>query len=98
MKDPIPIKASYITGIILANLGSSYGYDTKGRLGTHMPPVIATQTDLLCWERLNLDYLDPFKGKMYLIIVDAHSEWMEVFEISCTSTKQLLKTPVQYTS
>lgn len=81
MKDLIPIKASYITGTILANLGSNYGYDTKGPLS----PVIATQTDLLCWERLHLDYLGPFKGKMYLIIDDAHSERLEVFQISCTS-------------
>ena len=37
------------------------------------------------WERLHVDYLGPFKGKMYLIIVDAHSKWLEVFETASTS-------------
>ena len=29
------------------------------------------------WKRLHLDYAGPVKGKMYLIIVDAHSKWIE---------------------
>ena len=29
------------------------------------------------WARLHLDYAGPLKGKMYLIIVDAHSKWIE---------------------
>lgn len=37
------------------------------------------------WERLNLDYLGPFKGKMYLIVIDAHTKWLEVFETSSTA-------------
>lgn len=39
------------------------------------------------WERLHLDYLGPFKGKMYLIVVDAHSKWLEIFETKSTSAK-----------
>ena len=30
------------------------------------------------WARLQLDYLGPLKGRMHLIIVDAHSKWIEV--------------------
>jgi hypothetical protein len=30
------------------------------------------------WERLHLDFAGPFLGKMFLIVVDAHSKWMEV--------------------
>lgn len=33
------------------------------------------------WARLHLDFLGPFEGKNILIIVDAHSKWMEA---SCT--------------
>ena len=29
------------------------------------------------WKRLHLDYAGPVKGKMYLIIIDAHSKWIE---------------------
>ena len=29
------------------------------------------------WARLHLDYAGPVKGKMYLIIVDTHSKWIE---------------------
>ena len=32
-----------------------------------------------------MDFVGPIKGKMYLIIVDAHSKWPEVVELSSTS-------------
>ena len=31
------------------------------------------------WLRLHLDYAGPFLGKMFLIVMDAHSKWMEAF-------------------
>ncbi|XP_046671149.1 uncharacterized protein K02A2.6-like [Homalodisca vitripennis] len=39
------------------------------------------------WERIHVDYLGPFKNKMYLIVIDAHSKWLEVGEVSSTSAK-----------
>lgn len=30
------------------------------------------------WKRIHLDFAGPFMGKMFLIIVDAHSKWLEV--------------------
>ena len=30
------------------------------------------------WERIHLDYAGPFLGKMFLIVVDAYSKWIEV--------------------
>ena len=39
------------------------------------------------WARLHLDYAGPVKGKMYLIIIDAHSKWIEAICIpSATSS------------
>ena len=38
------------------------------------------------WSRLHIDYAGPMHGKMCLIIVDAHSKWIEaVFVSSATS-------------
>lgn len=37
------------------------------------------------WARLNMDFLGPFRGKYYLVIVDAHSKWIEVEKVSSTS-------------
>ena len=39
------------------------------------------------WQRLHLDYAGPINGKMFLIVVDAHSKWMEV-EIVNSATSQ----------
>ena len=35
------------------------------------------------WSRLHLDYAGPVNGKMFLIVIDAHSKWIEAF---CTAT------------
>lgn len=37
------------------------------------------------WDRIHIDFAGPFMGKMYLIIVDAHSKWPEVIEM-CNTT------------
>jgi len=39
------------------------------------------------WERIHLDYAGPFLGKMFLVVVDAHSKWMEI-EVVNTATTQ----------
>ena len=30
------------------------------------------------WTRIHGDYAGPFMGKMFLVLIDAHSKWMEV--------------------
>ena len=37
------------------------------------------------WTRVHADFAGPFLGKMYLILIDAHSKWMEV-HITSTAT------------
>lgn len=37
------------------------------------------------WERLHIDYAGPFRGGMYLIVVDAHSKWPEVVPMTSTT-------------
>ena len=30
------------------------------------------------WGRIHIDYAGPFQGRMFLVIVDSHSKWLEV--------------------
>ncbi|KAG7295105.1 hypothetical protein JYU34_022039 [Plutella xylostella] len=34
------------------------------------------------WHRVHLDFLGPMNNKMFLIIVDAYSKWVEVYDVS----------------
>lgn len=34
------------------------------------------------WERVHIDFLGPFYNKVYLIIVDAYSKWVEVYDVT----------------
>ena len=33
------------------------------------------------WSRLHVDYAGPFLGRMYLIVMDAYSKWLEVLPV-----------------
>ena len=42
------------------------------------------------WQRIHIDFAGPFQGTNFLIVVDAHSKWPEVFEMaSTTATKTI---------
>ena len=30
------------------------------------------------WSRIHIDFVGPFLGKMFFVIIDAHSKWMEI--------------------
>ena len=38
------------------------------------------------WERKHIDYAGPLLGKMFLIIQDAHSKWMDVYPMNKTTS------------
>lgn len=42
------------------------------------------------WSRIHVDFLGPFKSKMYLIVVDAYTKWLEVLEVSSTCASQTI--------
>ena len=42
------------------------------------------------WMRIHVDFAGPFQGKMYFIIVDAHSKWPEVIPMSTTTSNQTI--------
>ena len=42
------------------------------------------------WKRLHMDFAGPFIGKMFFIIIDAHSKWPEVITMSATTAKHTI--------
>ena len=53
-------------------------------------PLIPWQYPFRCWERIHIDFAD-FDKKQYLIVVDSHSKWLEVKEMSSTTSYQTIK-------
>ena len=43
------------------------------------------------WKRIHIDFAGPFLGKMFLIIVDAHSKWPEVVQMSTTTAPKTIE-------
>ena len=39
------------------------------------------------WARIHVDHAGPFQGKLFLVVVDAHSKWLEVVPVSSTSSQ-----------
>ena len=42
------------------------------------------------WQRIHIDFAGPFLGTSFLVVVDAHSKWPEIFEIPSTSTTKTI--------
>ncbi len=38
------------------------------------------------WKRIHIDYAGPFLGHMFLILVNTHSKWMDVYPVSTASS------------
>ena len=39
------------------------------------------------WTRIHIDYAGPFMGKMFLLIIDAHSKWLDVHCVNTATTE-----------
>jgi len=44
------------------------------------------------WERIHVDYMGPIFGKMLLIVIDAHSKWLEVCVMGSTTAPKTIVT------
>ena len=42
------------------------------------------------WARMHIDHAGPYLGKLYLLIVDAHSKWIEAFIVTSTSAESTI--------
>ena len=38
------------------------------------------------WQRLHINYAEPFMGHMFLILMDAHSKWMDVYPVTASTS------------
>lgn len=45
-------------------------------------PLTPWEFPLHPWERLHADFAGPYEGKMFLIVVDAFSKWMEIIPLT----------------
>lgn len=43
------------------------------------------------WDRIHCDFLGPFYGDMYLVVIDAHSKWPEVINFKSNTKASKLK-------
>nr|XP_039248881.1 uncharacterized protein K02A2.6-like [Styela clava] len=43
------------------------------------------------WNRVHVDFAGPFKGAMFLIVVDAYSKWPEVIKMSSTNANSTIR-------
>ena len=43
------------------------------------------------WQRIHIDFAGPFLGSMFLIVVDAHSKWPEVYPMSTTTAEKTIE-------
>lgn len=39
------------------------------------------------WSRIHVDYAGPFLGEMFLLIVDAHSKWMNIYPVKSATSQ-----------
>ena len=43
------------------------------------------------WQRVHIDFAGPFLGSMFMLVVDAHSKWLEIFPINAATTEKTLQ-------
>ncbi|XP_015267171.1 PREDICTED: uncharacterized protein K02A2.6-like [Gekko japonicus] len=43
------------------------------------------------WSRLHLDFVGPFQGQLFFILVDSFSKWLEVVPVPSTSSKAAIR-------
>ncbi|XP_054737893.1 uncharacterized protein K02A2.6-like [Anastrepha obliqua] len=43
------------------------------------------------WSRLHVDFAGPFRGKLFFILIDSYSKWLEVAVVNSTSSAAAIK-------
>ena len=42
------------------------------------------------WKRIHADFAGPFQNRMCLVVLDAHSKWPEVIEMTTTTSQKTI--------
>ena len=58
----------------------------EDRPGPPPSPLQPWQWPSRPWLRLHIDYAGPFLGHMFLVIIDAHSKWIEVYPVRAATS------------
>ena len=43
------------------------------------------------WSRLHVDYAGPFQGHMFLVVIDAHSKWIEAWPVHAATSSATIE-------
>nr|XP_023659478.1 uncharacterized protein K02A2.6-like [Paramormyrops kingsleyae] len=43
------------------------------------------------WSRIHVDYAGPFQGEMFLLIVDAHSKWLDIYPVKAATSQATIE-------
>ena len=63
----------------------------KSHQRSHYTPWARTEK---LWSRIHIDYAGPFEGKIFLLMIDTHSKWLEIHvtnSATATVTTELLR-------
>ena len=55
-------------------------------------PVHPWEWPSLPWQQIHIDFAGPFLDSMFLVVVDAHSRWLEVERMSSTTSEKTIET------
>ena len=44
------------------------------------------------WQRVHMDFAGPFRWKMFMLLVDAHSKWPDILEMTSTTADNTIAT------
>lgn len=61
------------------------------RLAPAAAPLHPWEWPLSPWSRLHLDYAGPFQGRMFLVLVDAHSKWLDIMPVKNTTATETIE-------
>ena len=74
-----------------ANIEAQVKRCNQCQLNLPFPPIVPMhpwEWPECPWKR---DYAGPFLGKMFLLVIDAHSRWMEVEAVHSASTQNTVE-------
>lgn len=55
-------------------------------------PVHPWEWPSLPWKRIHIDFAGPFLNSMFLVVVDAHSRWLEIEKMNTTTSAKTIET------